>query len=546
MLMFRSKLLFLFSVALLLYLTSQSLNPFDKTMFGFQDPTQVGRVTSFTNNLKALRIPPRLAPEFSFQLGLPIFNFYAPTAYWITSYIVLLGATSTMAVKISFLLTIIFAYFGMYFFLKQLFDSEEQLPPALGASVYVTCTYFATEIVVRGNLSESWFLALLPVTLGLLIKNSKSKNFLLQTITTLVLALLFTSHNMMLLFAIPLCFVFLLFFSNKKRNLFSFLLAILIDTYFLLPAFAEGSLVQASHIAKEFNYQDHFLCVKQLWTSNGWGFGGSLPGCDADTMSFKIGKIQIILGFLGFLAFFIKILKSKKFSAKDFSLLFIALISTLSLFLTLSPSKFIWDTFSSVMALFQFPWRFIVFGMFGISVFAGYLFHTIRFPLRKLLIFGLVILLFFSAKKYFNKTLTPLAEYEAQFNSTDYLQNHLAYKIPEYLVKDADLSYWRSLELKESNMSQFSTATFEVPPDNSHKKIIPIHYFPYWKIMVNNQIVIPTVFDQLGRPILSVQPEDQISIYYQQTQVEKIADILSISGLIILFFGKWYYRKFRK
>ncbi|MEO8581434.1 MAG: 6-pyruvoyl-tetrahydropterin synthase-related protein [Patescibacteria group bacterium] len=540
---------------LILYFTAPSLNPFKSGMFGFQDPTQVGRVTSFVGNLKSGHIPPRLAPEYSFHLGFPVFNFYAPTAYWLTSLIALTGISSITAVKLSFLFSMLGAYFGMYFLLSKLFASKRALAPLLGASVYVTSTYFATEIVVRGNLAECWFLALLPICLGLIIHNSQSQKRSIQIATTFLLALLFTSHNMMMLFAVPTAVIFLLFFPNKRKNILALGVALLIDSYFLIPAFLEGSLVQATHVAKEYIYSTHFLCAWQLWTAKGWVFGGSVPGCEDPTeMSFKIGKLQFILGTLGLSAFLFKIFRQKKISQNNLPLLFIAVFSVGAFFLTLYPSQFIWDFFSSVMALFQFPWRFIVFGLFGIAVFAGYLFHAFHFPLQKIIAFTIVLFLFISGRKYFITPTMPFDTYQTQYNSDEYFSQHLAYKMPEYLVTIADLPYWRSLQSSDEKKVDLSfdpalptqsTTEYTLIQNTPFEKslsfmeagdaIINIHYFPFWKIMVNDQQVFPTHFDMLARPIMSLDAGDKVTIQYEQTSIEKAADILSLIGFILLF-----------
>lgn len=558
--------LFLFSsFTLLLYMISPSLNPLDSSMFSFHDPTQVGRVTSFVKNLKVGNFPPRLAPEYSFQLGFPVFNFYAPTAYWITSLLVLAGMSSVTAVKLSFFLVMLVSFFGMLFFLYVLFStlslSHKNIYAALvGASVYVSSTYFATEIIIRGNLAESWLLALLPLALGLTVENSKKKSRVVFFLTTIILAFLFTSHNVLSLFVIPFVFIFIFFFSAKERNLWAFFLALLIDSYFFIPALLEGSLVQAAQIAKEYPYADHFLCLKQLWTANGWDFGGSLPGCEADTMSFKIGKIQLIFAFLGFIMLFFEIVLKRKIERKKLPIYFIAIAASGALFLTTYYSQFIWDAFSSVMAIFQFPWRLVAFGIFGVGVLAGYVFKYFSRNILKFVTTVIILILFLPGRKYFIKPLISFDQYNLQFNSSEYFTKHIAYKLPEYLVTGADLQYWRSLEPMLDKPAEISM-NFYQPLDssteqtiiknepfekmvivkNSASAVVNIHYFPFWKISVNDIPVIPEKFDRLMRPIISVKQNDTIKIRYEQTTIEKTGNLLSLFGLGLLILIPYFY-----
>ncbi len=88
--------------------------------FDYHDSTQPARIREFTFNLKSGQIPPRIASGFSFNLGYPVFNYYAPTAYWITSGINLLGIDPINSLKISFLITVVIAFLGMYLLANEL------------------------------------------------------------------------------------------------------------------------------------------------------------------------------------------------------------------------------------------------------------------------------------------------------------------------------------------------------------------------------------------------------------------------------------------
>jgi hypothetical protein len=357
---------------------------------------------------------------------------------------------------------------------------------------------------------------------------------------------------MLCLCVIPLVLLFIFFFPKKKRNLIVFALALFINSYFFIPALLEGSLTHATTVAKEYAYVAHFLCPWQLWTANGWLFGDSIPGC-GDTMSFKVGKIQLILAGVGLLALLAQILFKKKITSNQRALLLIALFSLGAFFLTVMYSQFIWDLFSPVMALFQFPWRFIVFGIFGVATFAGYLGEVARVPFRSVIVVGLVFVLFFTGRKYFIKPLIPFAEYQQAYNSDEYLHKEIAYKMKEYLVAGADYTYWSSLNPGNGEPVQVpfdytqpiefvgrygveKNSLFEkkivfVEPE---KVLINIHYFPFWKIYLNNQEILPREFDNLARPTLFVNQGDVLVVRYEQTLTEKLSNILSLIGVALL------------
>ena len=99
----------------------RDLLPFQNSMFTSHDSSQPARIVEFVYNIQHLQLPPRIAPHWSFGLGFPVFNFYAPTAYWITSLINIIGLSVIDSLKLSYLLSMVLASIGMYLFLKNFF-----------------------------------------------------------------------------------------------------------------------------------------------------------------------------------------------------------------------------------------------------------------------------------------------------------------------------------------------------------------------------------------------------------------------------------------
>lgn len=519
-------------------------------MFDFHDLTQAGRINQFALNLREGQIPPRLAPELSFNQGFPLFNFYAPFAYWVTTAIHLFGVSVTSSLKLSFFLAFILSFFTMFAFLRRLFNF---LPSLLGATLYVTSTYFATEIMIRGNLAETWYLALLPLSLSLLIISSKKfsrKNFFL---TTIILFFTFTVHNVFSLLSVALFTVFSFLLPNRKTNLVAIPLALLLGSYFFLPALTETSFIQIGSLIKGYNYQDHFLCTWQLWNSNGWHFGSSMPGCDNDLMSFKLGKLNLLLGAVGFPLLLYRSFRHRKSDLTKKISIFIGILFASSLFLTLNSSKPVWDLFSPVMALFQFPWRFIVFGMVGLAFFGTYLFHYLKLPLRNVLIVLIILVSFVTARKYLIKPMHSYSEYNAKYNSKTYITKELAFMMPEYISSNTDYVYWSSFDISQpyhrtnnfdDKLPVQSEQTINVEKNGPFEKIIRtsspaelvinIQYFPYWRIFVDNKEVKITKFDKLGRPVLKLNKPVRVRVIYSQTPIEQTGNFLTIIGFVLL------------
>ncbi|MGB9883167.1 MAG: hypothetical protein ACPLRN_01475 [Microgenomates group bacterium] len=442
------KLVFFISLFFIIFFLGRDLLPTNDYFFTFHDETQPARIQQFTKELKNFHIPPRVAPDMNYQLGFPIFNFYAPTAYWITSIVNLMGFNIINSLKISFLLGLIIGFYSSFLFFANFFDF---FPSILGAIFYVTSLYFPLDIFVRGNLSEVWFLALLPLTLHSLYQNSQKNNPKIFFFATIFLFSLLTSHNIYSLLIIPFILIFILISKNFKKNLQVFIFACLLSTYFWLPVFVELKYTWAKEVAKATNYQDHFLCWWQMWHSP-WGFGGSNKGCFNDGMSFKIGKPQLIFFILGLIIFIIFYRKKDKYFKY---ILLLSFYTISNLFLTLYQSKPIWDTFSIFFSMIQFPWRFIGLSILGIAFFSAFFFEKIKFGLKNILIILAIVLTLFLNQKYFYGQKIANKKFEETYLSQSYIKNKVAYKAAEYLPKTVDYKNWRNLENKDKIPTSF-------------------------------------------------------------------------------------------
>lgn len=536
-----------------------SLNPLDRRMITFHDDTQAARIQQMALSIREGQFPPRLAPDLSYGLGFPIFNHYAPTAYWIATLFHLMGMPVVMALKFTFLLSVLLAFTAMFLLLRGNFKF---FPSLIGAVTYVSSLWFAIEIFTRGNLAECWFLAIFPFALYLLAANAKRLSNTLMVLTAVAISFTLTAHNVLSLLAIALFCVYIFINKNRKRNILALILGGLFASYFLIPAIFELSLTQASQIAKLANYKDHFLCINQVWSSPVWEFGGSGIGCEKDGMPFMLGKIHILFAILGVLAFLIQIIRNKENTAIKKNGLFFLLLGAISLFLTTYQSSLVWNIFEPILSLFQFPWRFLVFVLPALSFFSAFLFEKatarFRFILPGTIILVAITGLLFTSSKFFSKPwLMSYDEYTNTYLAPSYIARTVAYNMAEYLTAKADYTYWRSfdpqihLENHKNIPIQIGTPAQADSPDatkvlsnNPYRKEVSvikpalislnIHYFPFWEIYINNIRTIPDQFDKLGRPLLAITQPAVVRVVYNQTPVEKIANLLSLFTAVIM------------
>ncbi len=549
---FRIKnIIFIITVFFVVYFLGKNLLP-SATMFNFHDETQAARVQEFTFNLQNGIIPPRTAPHFSFQMGYPVFNFYSPFPYWITGSLHILGLDVADSIKLSFLLALCSAFLGMYAFLKLYF---RYAPSVFGAVLYVASPWLASEIFVRGNLGEVWFWGLFPLALYAVYEQEEYNSPFIFGLTVFILSCIFTVHNIFSMLFVPIAVLYIWLIGGRLRSYLGLLLSLLISAYFILPAVAESGLTYAREVAVMTKYSDHYLCLQQLWAAPFWGYAGSTPGCIADGMAFMIGKSQIVFGLLGMLLFFAYFInryfiskkKQKSVEQIRIGIYLIVFIGTITaLFLITEISKPVWFTFSPVLSLFQFPWRFLMFVVFGFSFFSAYFFNKFKSMgvLFVIPVIGLYAL--FNSGGYFDKPVISKGKYNLMFLSSDYINNSVAYKIPEYLPKTADYKTWRVFENKNFLADSFiemkdkkQIMNEQIEPfdkfaqTNSENFLINIHYFPFWKIRINGESYIPDTFDSLGRPMITTLPgEKTVEVFYQETAVEQAGNAITIAAMM--------------
>jgi len=546
-----SKLIWILIITTVLFL-ARDLNPFDTQTFVGHDETQAARISEFSLNLQNGIIPPRIAPHFSFNLGYPIFNYYAPAAYWITSAIHIIGIPIPQALELSYILALMVGGIGMYLFLSHYFGNLSGL---VGSIAYISSPFIAVEIFVRSNLAEMWFFALFPLALYLLISVRKKTLFP----TAFILAALFTSHNIFSLVSVPLIIVYAFLLKNKHAWLAIFG-GVMLSLYFWIPALGELAQVHATHVATLTEFTDHFLCPIQLWSSP-WGYAGSAPGCEFDGMSFMLGKGQLLFAGIGVL-FFLKMFLSRKKKKIDAIIPLVAILLLGSMFLTVSYSAFIWNIFKPLLAVFQFPWRFLLFVIFGLSFFVAYSVNIMpRF--KSLFAGGVIFILLIMNGSFFTAQKMDIHTYEMQYMSDEYISNTAAFKVPEYLPTTANYEFWHDLE--SVDVSDFGFNNVIVPSANSRQSrsdsshnpfnrsfeaesnvpiTLNIHSASYWNILIDNQKFTPKILDSLGRPIIDLASgkNHTIKVAYHQTPLQQFANILTVLSSIMLLF--YSYKEF--
>jgi len=368
--------------------------------FPMHDDTQVARVFEMGKMLGSGVFPVRWVPDLGYGYGYPLFNFYAPLAYYIGGAFILLGFNALVATKIMMGLGVILAGVFMYFLARKFFG---ELGGIISGLFYLYAPYHAVDIYVRGDVAEFWAYAFIP----LLALGVYKKNVLIGAVGYAGIIL---SHNLTALMVTPFLFIVVLLncyiaFKNKKSFIINpsslvLLLGLALSAFYWIPALVEIRNTNVfSQIGGGADFKDHFVCLGQLWDSL-WGFGGSVPGC-TDGLSFKIGKLYIVLSLLALsVTTFVRRIRENK----ERRIVFISFLGFfISVFFTLEISKPVWQAIPA-MAFFQYPWRFLILTSFFSSVLAGSVVTLLgQYKIKPyLIVLTLVFFLLFFNIKLFN------------------------------------------------------------------------------------------------------------------------------------------------
>jgi len=408
------------------------------------DDTQPARVFEMVKSLQRGMFPVRWVFDLGYGAGYPIFNFYAPLAYYFGAIFILIGFDVLIATKIMMVTGVLLSGIFMYLFAKDIWG---KIGGVVSALFYMYAPYHAVNIFVRGAVSEFWAYAFIPLVFYSLDKIYKKASIGFAILGTFSYVSIILSHNLTAMMITPVIFghiiaLSLFSFNNKKKIYLYFLVpvfGIIASVFYWLPALIE---MKNTNVASQFiggsDFRKNFVCLEQLWNSP-WGYGGSIPGC-IDGMSFILGKPQIIVIILSTLMLiwlFFKKVKGRKILLTLFTLLSF-FIST---FLTLEISRPVWE-FISQMSYLQYPWRFLNLATFFASILAGFLIWGIHkiFKKNQLLVqiiasLALLIFLLFLNLKFFTPQKIILV------TSRDYIsETALKWKISkisdEYLPKN--------------------------------------------------------------------------------------------------------------
>lgn len=521
--------------------------------FPMQDDLQAFRIQQMVKCLKDFQIPCRWIPDMGYKYGYPQFNFYPPSIFYLGGVMNLTGIQVIDAVKILFILGFILSAITMYIFLK---STLGKWPAFVGSMLYNVVPYKATEVYVRGSLSEFWAFVFFPLIFWSsyqLINSGRLKYFIWLSLS---LALLLTTHNLMsFIFLLPLTvWILAVLIIYRKWQVFpkiilSFLLGLGLAAFFTIPVIFEGKFVHLETLTGGyFDWRQHFVDLKQLFLSNQFGYGSSQLGPN-DDLSLSVGIVHWVLALFAFILSAVYFKRDKKISILVMALSGVELII---LFLMHQKSSFIWEKLPGLYLL-QFPWRFLSDSTFILSFLGSIGIYIIgRYQKKVAVVAGIAVILalfilhgsFFKPKDWFyisdtDKFSGPSWEKQLTISIFDYLPiyaklppNKKAPDFPETLDGKAEfISYQKGSDFQKSEVNITEQATLR----------LPLFDFPGMEVQIDGKKVNHWHDDCRDQPyclgLITFkinQGTHQFEARLKNTPVRSISNIITIVSILIV------------
>jgi hypothetical protein len=321
-------------------------------MWRIFDDVHVVRTQEMVYELSQGQFPVRLLSRLGHGGGYMLFNFYSPLIYYLTSFLVMMGAVPLNAVKLVFQLCYLVAGLGMFGLLRVLIPKKPWIP-VMGSLLLIGSTYFNYDAYTRGSLAELAGFALIPWLLMGYVQVKKTKRWMWVIFFAVIASAIIYTHAITAFITMPfIALFFLIDVFNKQLSkrvvlklVLSAILALCLSASYIIPMWWEKSSViysQVDYVNSGYTYS--FIPPNEIL---GWARSNDL-NIKPNTVGLPLAFFSLIG--LGLSWWLIKRLDKTL-------VIFITLSLGLVFFLQTRASIWLWEQ-SEILRMVQFPYRY--------------------------------------------------------------------------------------------------------------------------------------------------------------------------------------------
>ncbi len=212
-------------------------------------------------------LPLRWAPDMGHGYGYPFFNYYASLSSYIAEAWHVVGLGFPQAVAAATISAVFLAGWGAYLLGRDMSGRKAGL---VAATAYMYAPYQFYDSAYRGNLAETWALALLPWVLWTGRRAANSRRWADIVPCAVAYAALICTHNVVALISSPVLGLYLLLlwwtaghaWPAARRLVALIALGLALSAFFWLPAFLEKGWTHFS--TNLVDYRTFFLSAREL------------------------------------------------------------------------------------------------------------------------------------------------------------------------------------------------------------------------------------------------------------------------------------------
>jgi hypothetical protein len=482
--------------------------------------------------------------------GYPLFNFYAPLLYILTSLLSYLTPSLLTAFKAVLFLASLNYSLGLYFWARDVISRESAI---VAAAAYTFATYRFRELYFQGNYAQFLAWSLYPWVLFFFHRLWREPDRLSFAGAVFSLAALNLCHNISTMLFAPVLALYLvsliLLEKNHSRATLSraillvsaIISAFAVSAIFWVPALAEQHFTKVHVLTKGFfDVAEHFLRMRDLLAPSPiLDYRATNP-----PMPFNFGQFHLILAGIGALGLF---RRGLSFSQR-WHLCFAIAGVLLSSFMMLPSSLILWRTLP-LIAFTEYPSR-----MYGVAFLFSSLLAgasalwvkgspSFKPPVAIAAVAGLIISV---APYQFPRPFLPVRAtpqdfvlYEKAFNvpgttsASEYL-NVWTLKVPESPAVEPDLARKvlvngeaKALEVKAQSLR------FSVKLSEPTRLSVAQFHFPGWQGWVDGKPVNLAPCSESGLICLEVPAgEHEVLLEFKDTLVRKLGKVISLLSLL--------------
>jgi len=534
----------------------------------------------------------RWLPDLASGYGMPLFNYYAPLVYYITTPFHSVGISFPLALNVSLATAMFVGAVGMFYFTRALVQQNFQtrfleengfgnFASLIAALAYLYSPYFLFNALHRGNLAEQWALAFAPFALWRFFVLTQKPNAVNWALAVFSFAAVMLSHNVTSFLFAPLLFFFALacvvstavrrFTETSLRSALhaprstllspfsALLLSLSLSAFFWLPALLEREFVQIARVivTPDFDYRFNFVSPLELVAF--------LPRADIGRMNpafpSTLGIVQIVLAFVGII---LLITKFRVRRALPFFALAIAAFGFTVLMFSFSQP--IWNNVS-LLSFVQLPMRLRGLVALCLAPLIGILIFVLPTRWQSIGAAVAIVALGLSAlpilyPRYardvpLNPTRNDMFAYEQRTgalgttsfgeylpiwvqnppDTSPFAEAYARGEIPDRFVIPEGVSV--------CGVQVYATAeTLCASSQGSWRAIYRAFYFPGWRAFVNGQPVEIAPTPRTGLISFEVAEGKEVRVMFVGTESERVAEWVSV-GSVILVLGIFVFGIFK-